>query len=476
MKIMLTHGYFLEEDEKEQAIMRPYIPLGILYISAYLEQQGYDNRIFDSTFSSFDKLCHALVEDKPNVVGIYTNLMTKLNVLRIIRFIKQEPQLVHTKVVLGGPEVRNHLPNFLEQQADFIVLGEGEQTMLEVVQWVEGTSTKSLPEIDGIAYLDEQQGVRQNRERMKLKNLDELPIPNRSQVDLQLYFDAWKGRHGTNAISVSTMRGCPYSCKWCSRAVYGQSYRRRSPKAVADEIAWIKTHYNVDSIWFVDDVFTVSHKWLQEFMEEVTSRNLVMPFECITRADRMNEEVILHLKASGCFRVWIGAESGSQKIIDLMDRRVEVGQVRDMIKLARHHGIQAGTFIMVGYPGETKEDIFETVHHLKTAEPDLFTITVTYPIKGTPLYAEVEDRFLTSLPWESSTDRDIDFKRTYNRQYYDYAIQMINYEMYYHKAMKKPLANLFRIPMFKLKSVLAQRKMRIEEKKSLGQRAASPDS
>lgn len=466
MKILLTHGYFLAEDQKEQAIMRPYIPLGILYISAYLEQQGYDNRIFDSTFSSFDNLCHALLEDKPGVVGIYTNLMTKLNVLRIIRFIKQQPQLSHTKIVLGGPEVRNHLPKFLEQQADFIVLGEGEQTMLELVQWIDGTHKKDLSAIDGIAYLDEQQGVRQNRERAKLKNLDELPLPNRSQVNLQLYFDAWKGRHGTNAISVSTMRGCPYSCKWCSRAVYGQSYRRRSPAAVADEIAWIKTHYTVDSIWFVDDVFTVSHKWLEEFTQQVTSRNLVMPYECITRADRMNEEVILNLKASGCFRVWIGAESGSQKVIDLMDRRVEVEQVRDMIRLARKHGLQAGTFIMVGYPGETKEDIYETVHHLKSAEPDLFTITVTYPIKGTPLYAEVEERFVTDLPWESSTDRDIDFKRTYNRRYYDYAIQMINNEMYYHKALKRPLTNLFRIPMFKLRSVWAQQRMRREERKS----------
>ncbi len=469
MNILLTHGYFLGEDQKEQAIMRPYIPLGILYISAYLEQHGYNNRLFDSTFSTFDKLCNTLLEEKPHVVGIYTNLMTKLNVLRIVRFIKSQPTLIHTKIVLGGPEVRNHLNKFLEQQADYIVLGEGEQTMLELVQYTEGTGAKDLSMIDGIAYKDEQQGIRQNRERGKLKNLDELPLPNRSQVNLQLYFDAWKERHGTNAISVSTMRGCPYSCKWCSRAVYGQSYRRRSPSAVADEIAWIKAHYSVDSIWFVDDVFTVSHKWLEEFTQEVTSRNIVMPFECITRADRMNEEVILNLKASGCFRVWIGAESGSQKVIDLMDRRVEVGQVRDMIKLARHHGLQAGTFIMVGYPGETKEDIFETVHHLKTAEPDLFTITVTYPIKGTPLYAEVEERFLTSLPWESSTDRDIDFKRTYNRRYYDYAIEMINNEMYFHKAIKKPLANLFRIPVFKLKSVLAQRGMRKEERRGIDQ-------
>ena len=465
MKILLTHGYFINEDEKEKAIMRPYVPLGILYISAYLEQNGYRNRVFDSTFSSFDLLCQTLLEDKPLVVGIYTNLMTKLNVLRIIQFIKGQPTLKHTKVVLGGPEVRNHSTKFLEQEADFIVLGEGEQTMLELVRYIDGKLEHGLSDIDGIVYKDAHGGICQNRERGKLKNLDELPIPNRTQVDLQLYFDAWKGRHGTNAISVSTMRGCPYSCKWCSRAVYGQSYRRRSAKAVADEIAWIKDHYTVDSIWFVDDVFTVSHKWLEEFTQEMTSRQLSMPFECITRADRMNEEVILNLKAAGCFRVWIGAESGSQKIIDLMDRRVEVQQVRDMIRLARQHGLQAGTFIMVGYPGETKEDIYETVHHLKTAEPDLFTITVTYPIKGTPLYAETEELFVTSHPWETSTDRDIDFKRTYNRRYYDYAIQMINNEMYYHKALKKPLANLFRIPMFKLRSFWAQSKMLLEEKR-----------
>lgn len=468
MNILLTHGYFIGEDEKEQAIMRPYVPLGILYISAYLEQHGYNNRVFDSTFSSFDRLCAVLLEEKPAIVGIYTNLMTKLNVLRIIRFIKQEPSLQPTRIVLGGPEVRNHITNFLQQGADYLVLGEGEQTMLEIVQHADGMGSTDRAEIDGIAWVDGQGCIRQNRERAKAKNLDELPLPARQQVDLQLYLDAWRHKHGTNAISVSTMRGCPYSCKWCSRAVYGQSYRRRSPRAVADEIAWIRDHYTVDSLWFVDDVFTVSHKWLDEFAREVTSRGIVMPYECITRADRLNEDVILQLKASGCFRVWIGAESGSQKIIDLMDRRVEVGQVRDMIRLARQHGLQAGTFIMVGYPGETKEDIFETVHHLKTAEPDLFTITVTYPIKGTPLYAEVQDRFLTSLPWEAGTDRDIDFRRTYSRRYYDHAIQLINNEMYYHKALKRPLFNLLKIPVFKLRSVWARRGMWWEEKRGGG--------
>lgn len=465
MKILLTHGYFLAEDEKEQAIMKPYVPLGILYISAWLEQHGYDNEVFDSTFSSFDLLSARLLDQRPQVIGIYTNLMTKLNVLRIIQFVKGNESLQHTKIILGGPEVRNHALKFLEHGADYIVSGEGEQTMLELVQYIEGTFTDDLNDIEGVSYLHAEKGLLQNKERTKLKSIDALPFPNRHKVDLSLYFNAWKGRHGTSTISVSTMRGCPYSCKWCSRAVYGQSYRRRSPGKVADEIAQIKANYSVDSIWFVDDVFTVSHQWLEKFTEEMTLRNLVMPYECITRADRMNEEVIINLKKSGCFRVWIGAESGSQKIIDLMDRRVEVEQVQQMIQLARKHGLQAGTFIMVGYPGETREDIYATVQHLKNADPDLFTITVAYPIKGTPLYAEVEDRFVTNLPWESSTDRDIDFTRTYNRRYYDYAIQMINYEVNYHKALKKPVANLFKLPMLKLRSTLAKGHMWVEERR-----------
>jgi anaerobic magnesium-protoporphyrin IX monomethyl ester cyclase len=463
MTILLTHGYFLHEDAREQAIMRPYVPLGILYISAWLEKHGYDNEVFDSTFASFDRLCDQLLQQRPQVVGIYTNLMTKLNVLRIIWYIRSRPELQHTIIVLGGPEVRNHVQNFLEQGAHFIVSGEGEQTMLELVQFIEGTYTGSLSDIEGISYLDDFNNLQQNRERTKVKSIDTLPFPNRHKVDLSLYFKAWKERHGTSTISVSTMRGCPYSCKWCSRAVYGQSYRRRSPSIVVDEIELIQQEHEVDSLWFVDDVFTISHQWLENFTQEITRRNLVMPYECITRADRMNEEVILNLKKSGCFRVWIGAESGSQKIIDLMDRRVEVEQVQQMIQLARRHGLQAGTFIMVGYPGETKEDIYATVQHLKNANPDLFTITVAYPIKGTPLYAEVESRFITKLPWDRSTDRDIDFERTYNRRYYDYAIQMINYEVSYHKALQKPVANLFRLPVLKLRSTWAKGKMKMHE-------------
>ena len=440
MDILLTHCYFLEEDEKEQQIMRPYPPLGILYISGYLEDQGIQNEVYDTTFSSKKAFRTYLLTYKPRLIGIYVNLMTKLNVLETIRFVKEN--LPETVIILGGPEVRYSAENFLRYGADYIVIGEGEETMTELVNNLilvpagqdDGFSVQpSQYSISGIAFLEEGKFV-QNPERQKIKDLNELSIPNRKKINLQQYLDAWKKYHGKNTLSVSTMRGCPYTCKWCSRAVYGLSYRRRNPDKVVEELTQIKKEYNPDSLWFVDDVFTISHKWLTAFRDELQKQNLLIPYECITRADRLNEETILMLKETGCFRVWIGAESGSQKVIDLMDRRVDVNQVRDMIKLTRDHGIQAGTFIMLGYPGETEEDIEETIRHLKDSNPDHFTITVAYPIKGTELYQEIEAIQTTNLDWSTSTDRQVDFKRTYSREYYNYAMKRVINEVNYFKA------------------------------------------
>ncbi|MCD6064281.1 MAG: radical protein [Flavipsychrobacter sp.] len=407
--------------------MKPYVPLGILYISAYLEKMGYENDVFDSTFQSFPALTVRILNDVPGVIGIYTNLMTKINVLKIIQFVRSTSSLQHIKIVLGGPEVRNHANDFLLYGADIIVFGEGEQTMLEVVKCIEHKG--DLSEVNGIAFKDSNATIIRTGERSLNKEIDELPAPNRKKVDLNKYLSTWKDKHGYSTINLSSMRGCPYTCKWCSRAVYGQSYRRRKASLVVDEIIELQSKYKFDGIWFVDDVFTVSHKWLEEFAGQITERGVNVRYECISRADRLNDHVIALLKASGCFRVWIGAESGSQRIIDAMDRRVDVEETRLMINKVKAAGMEAGTFIMLGYPGETEEDIVSTMQHLKSSLPDQFTITITYPIKGTPLYAEVEKDFLTHLPWDMSTDRDIDFKREYPREYYDHAVKWVSNEV-----------------------------------------------
>lgn len=448
MKVILTHGYFLNEDPSELRIMKPYPPLGILYISAYLNEHGIENKIFDTTFSSKPELKKFLVNEKPDIIAFYVNLMTKLNVLEIIRFIKSTHSLESSQVILGGPEVRYNASDLLKHGADFVVIGEGEETLLELIQKIIQTSNKDFKEIDGIGFKDNAGRIIFNAERNLISDINTLPYPNRNGIDLSKYQDAWKKRHGQNAISVSTMRGCPYTCKWCSRAVYGLTYRRRSPDKVVEEVQKIKEDYNPDTIWFVDDVFTISHNWLSGFNEELKKNNFKIKYECITRADRMNEDVIKTLKESGCFRVWIGAESGSQRIIDAMDRRVKVEQVREMINLSRKYGIEAGTFIMLGYPGETEKDIEETINHLKKSNPHQFTITVAYPIRGTEFFQEIETNQVNVFEWEKNTDRDRDFVRTYPRKYYEFAVRRVVNEVKFHQSKNNSLINT---EVFKLK-------------------------
>ncbi|GMR25589.1 MAG: radical SAM protein [Ignavibacteria bacterium] len=456
MKILLTHGYFLEEDVKEKVIMKPYPPLGILYISSYLEKQGIENEIFDTTFSSKIELKKYLLQYLPEYIGIYVNLMTKLNVLEIIKFVNSLKELSQTKIILGGPDVKYNVENFLNHGADYLVIGEGEESFCELIKVLDTKKQQSLREISGIGFKNEAGNTILTQSRTLIKTIDELPIPIRKKIDIAAYQNFWKKHHGSDAISVSTMRGCPYTCRWCSRAVYGLSYRRRSPAKVIDELEVIQSDYHPDTLWFVDDVFTISHKWMNDFRQELKRRKLKINYECITRADRLNEEVISMLKDSGCFRVWIGAESGSQKIIDAMDRRVDVEQVREMIKITRKYGIETGTFIMLGYPGETEKDIEETIKHLKESNPDYFTITIAYPIKGTEFYQEIEAKQIKSFKWETDTDRDRDFERNYSRKYYNFAVRRVVNEVNYYKEKQTSGKLSAKVIGFKSRSLLAK--------------------
>lgn len=440
MSVLLTHAYYIDEDEKEAAIMKPYVPLGILYIAAYLKKQNISTVVFDSTFETFKRQTEHILSHRPKIIGIYTNLVTKLNVIRLIKWIKSQPKLDDSKIILGGPDLRYNIENYLKTGADYLVIGEGEQTMLELCEKIIANQLTAISQVNGIACL-QQNKVFQTPERTKIKHIDKLPFPDRSAIDLSKYLNTWKKHHGMSMLSISTQRGCPYTCKWCSTAVYGQSYRRRSPQLVADEIEQLLNTYAPDAFWFVDDVFTVSHKWIDDFYQEVIARGLNFKFECITRAERITPEILKKLKEIGCVKIWIGAESGSQKIIDEMDRRVDIDLVADTIIKTKESGISTGTFIMLGYPEETIKDIEKTVQYLIACNPDDFTITLTYPIKGTPLYDQVSNKITTHLDWFSSTDRDIDFERSYSRKFYDYAIRYVVNRVKSHQT-KSPVLRL----------------------------------
>ncbi|WP_237274895.1 B12-binding domain-containing radical SAM protein [Tenacibaculum ovolyticum] len=453
MNVVLTHAYYLYEDDKEQKIMRPYAPLGLLYISSYLNKNKIENHVYDSTFYTFQEQLEFIEEKKPKAIAIYTNLMTKINVIKLIKKLKTNTKLRGVKIILGGPDVTYNCENYLKAGADFLVIGEGEQTTLELCSAI--FNNKSYNTIQGIAFLLDEKVIK-TAPRVKIKDLTDLPLPNREAIPVFKYLQTWKKHHGQSSMTVSTQRGCPYTCKWCSTAVYGQSYRRRSASLVAQELKLLKNRYQPDSIWFVDDVFTVSHKWIKSFHEEVIKQEAIIPFECITRAERLTDEVLQLLKEAGCSRIWIGAESGSQKIVDAMDRRVDINVVKAAIQKTNALGVETGTFIMVGYPGEDEKDIYETVRYLKAANPTHFTITVAYPIKGTSLYNEIEKNITIQPNWKTTTDRDIDFKRTYSRKYYDYAVKYVVNEV--NSAKGNTFLSYSKL---KLKSIAAQIGMRL---------------
>ena len=234
MSILLTHGYFLHEDEKELKIMRPYPPLGILYLSGYLKEKNIDHVVFDSTFSFEEEWFDYVVKNKPELIAFYTNLMTKVKILSLIEKIKSDEKLTDTKFLIGGPDVTYNIENYMAFGADFLVIGEGEETFYEFINEFGGK--QDYAKINGLVFKDDNHKVVRNKPRIKIKDINELTFPNRDSIDLTQYLETWKTHHGKSTLNISTQRGCPYTCQWCSTAVYGQSYRRRSPKLVVDEI------------------------------------------------------------------------------------------------------------------------------------------------------------------------------------------------------------------------------------------------
>jgi len=430
MDILLAHGYFMYEDPHEQKVMKPYPPLGILYLSSYLKSKGFGVSVFDSTFSSINEFCALVARKRPPIVGIYTNLMTKFNVLTMIKACKANGALV----VLGGPEPPYYAQEYLEHGANVIVVGEGELTLEELIPHLTRYGLHGLNAIKGIAYMNGDGKAVETEARPQITDLSANPWADREAIDIPQYMKVWKDNHGKSSISVIQARGCPYTCTWCSHSVYGNTHRRRSPSDAAEELLWIKERYNPDMIWYADDVFAINQRWFFQYHEELKKRGVRIPFECISRADRLNEEVVKAFAEMGCFRVWNGSESGSQRVLDLMDRKVKVKDVQEKTHLLRRYGIETGMFIMLGYEGEEIRDLEETVEHLKISNPDLFLTTVAYPIKGTPYYTEVESRVVSNKAWHERSDRDLTVAGRRSRRFYSYATRWMVSEVALNKA------------------------------------------
>ncbi|HEY2119137.1 MAG TPA: radical SAM protein [Candidatus Acidoferrum sp.] len=423
--LLLTHGYFLAEDPKELQIRKPYVPMGILYICSHLRSKGFNVDVFDTTFSTTADLISYLQTEPPSILGIYANLMTRKKVVKLLSVARA----AGWQTVVGGPEPGAYIDEYLDAGADVVVIGEGEQTLEELIPALRSGSSSALNAVQGIAFRDEAGRVHRTGERAQISDLDAQPWPAREAVDIQRYLKTWREAHGKSSLSFITARGCPYRCRWCSHQVFGMTHRRRNPIKVVDEFEWLLSHYQPDMAWIADDVFTIHHGWLRKYATEMRTRGLRVPFECISRADRLSQESADLLAELGCYRLWIGSESGSQRILDSMERGVTVAQVQNAVDLCKARGIQTGMFLMWGYEGEELEDIEATIEHVKRTDPDVFFTTVSYPIKGTPYFERVANSLVQLKPWGSSSDRELVVRGRRSTGFYENADLLLQREV-----------------------------------------------
>jgi radical SAM superfamily enzyme YgiQ (UPF0313 family) len=459
MDILLSHGYFIAEDEHEQQIMKPYPTLGLLYISSHLKAKGFAVDLFDSTFENLNSFEAHVRQTRPGIVGLYCNLMTKQNILRQLQVCRE----VGAYIILGGPEPASYAQDYLDFGAHIIVTGEGELTLEELIPQLTKHGLQGLNTILGISYYNEDGVLTSTPPRPQIADLSAQPWPDRESIDLDRYLETWRTHHGLSSVSLITARGCPYTCTWCSHAVFGETHRRRSPEDVVNEVAWIAERYNPDQLWYADDVLTIHPRWFLQYAELLKQRQLKIPFECISRADRITDRIADALAEMGCNRLWIGAESGSQRILDAMKRKADIEDVQQKTKMLQARGINVGMFIMLGYEGEEIADLEATVDHLKKSNPDIFLTTVAYPIKGTKFYQAIEDRVAAHLDWQARTDRDLTINGRYSKRFYDHATRWMVNEVNLSKLRQSGSSNILRMSKLFLNAQRGRLGMRLTQ-------------
>lgn len=431
--VLLVSAYRLAQDPLEQKLMKPYPSLGLLYVAAALRPHC-KVEILDMTFRNESEIKKVLADKKPRIVGVHANIVCREGAGRVIGWAREAGAVV----MAGGPDPSTYEELFLKDYgADYLVVGEAELTVVELVQAVLAEEPlQRIGEIAGLVYLKEGQ-ITRSAPRPLVKNLDLLPMPAWDMLDLEPYFAAWRKRWGYTSLHIMTSRGCPFSCNWCSKEIFARSFRQHSPERVVDEMLLLRDHYKVDRIWLADDIVGPNKKWMARWHAEVLKRQAQIPFECLTRVDLVSETLIGQLKDTGCWKIYYGAESGSQKVLDAMNKETKVEEIYEATRLTRAAGIQVGLFIMFGYPGEELADIKLTEKMLKDLKPETAGFSVAYPLKGTPFYEAVKAEMAPQQhQWSSTNENRLLFKARFPNRYYNLTIRLLQKKL---AARQRPL-------------------------------------
>jgi anaerobic magnesium-protoporphyrin IX monomethyl ester cyclase len=423
--ILLAHSYHLAYDPKQVRKMQPYPPLGTLYAATALREHGFSAAVFDPMLQApATGFLEMLRQEKPAVVAIYEddfNFLSKMCLTRMRELAWQLAQAARDAgaiVIAHGSDATDHAKEYLQNGADFVLVGEAEQSLVELCASILGGAV--LPgEIAGVIHLDTGANlVPSSVKSPRNANWKNLSKPARELIDLEPYRKAWTAAHGYFSTNVVASRGCPFRCNWCAKPISGNKFQLRPAELVAAEIGELKEVYGAQHIWFGDDIFALNAHWVQQFADEVEARDCVLPFKIQSRADLMSPEIVSSLKRAGCAEVWMGVESGSQRVLDSMDKGLRVVEVEVARTRLRDAGIRACYFLQFGYPGELWEDIQQTVELVRSTRPDDIGVSVSYPLPGTTFFNRVQEQIGSKSNWTDSDDLCLMFKAAYKDEFY----------------------------------------------------------
>lgn len=450
-KILFSHSYFLHLDPKQWATGQPYAPLGTLYAAALTREHGCDVSFFDTMFARQpEEIIPQLEKNTPDLFVIYDdgfNYLTKMCLtnmreaaFKMIQFAKERG----CTVIVSGSDSTDRFEMYLDKGADYILLGEAEMTLLELANAIDNTAT-DLFKIEGLAFKHNNAVVKTAR-RTVLKDLDSLPLPAWDLMDMEPYRKMWLKHNGYFSMNMGTTRGCPFKCNWCAKPIYGNRYNVRSPQNVITELMMLKEKYHFDHIWFCDDIFGLKPGWVNAFANLVEENDLQFKFKMQGRVDLLlQEDNIKDLARAGCDNIWMGAESGSQKILDAMDKGTTVEQIYKATRMLKKNDINPSFFIQFGYLGETRPDIEKTIAMINELLPYEIGISVSYPLPGTGFYEKVKDQLKEKTNWTDSDELALMFGNTYKPAFYK------QLHGYVHKAYRKNKARHAALQLVKMK-------------------------
>lgn len=423
--ILLAHAYFLRNDPKQFARMKPYSPLSTLLAASLLRERGFTVSLFDAMLAPDVEAFEMMLDEvRPSLVGILEdnfNYLTKMCTLRTreaaIAMIAAARQRGCT-VVINGSDATDHPAIYLRAGADAVILGESEEAMVDVAEAVREGGSAALGGIPGLALRGPTAGVRYTPSRPGLADLDRLPFPAWDLVDVDAYRGAWHEAHGRLSWNMATSRGCPYGCNWCAKPIFGRRYAQRSPANVALEMRRLKDEIGPDHIWFADDIFGLTPRWIKEFAREVQRQGARTPFMIQSRVNLMSPEGVSALASAGAEEVWLGVESGSQKILDAMEKGTRVEEARAATRALKAQGIRVCWFIQLGYPSETWSDLLRTRDLIREEKPDDIGVSVAYPLPGTKFHERVRVQLGAKRNWEDTDELAMLFDGTYSTAFY----------------------------------------------------------